>query len=66
MSPMIEERIFNDFMEFVRINKQPFDTLMAYYQCAIMEIETKFRVLDVEFSLQYDRNPIVSIKTSIA
>ncbi len=65
MSPMIEERIFNDFMEFVRINKQPFDTLMAYYQCAIMEIETKFRVLDVEFSLQYDRNPIESIKSRI-
>ena len=65
MSPMIEERIFNDFMEFVRINKQPFDTLMAYYQCAIMEIETKFRVLDVEFSLQYDRNPVESIKSRI-
>lgn len=39
--------------------------LMSYYQCAIMEIETKFRVLDEEFSLQYDRNPINSIKTRL-
>ena len=39
-----------------------FQKLMSYYQCAIMEIETKFRVLDEEFSLQYDRNPINSIK----
>lgn len=36
--------------------------LMAYYRCAMMEIETKFNVLNEEFSLQYDRNPISSIK----
>lgn len=65
LTPALEERIFDDFMEFVRVNKEPFDTLMAYYKCAIMEIETKFRVLDVEFSLQYDRNPIESIKSRI-
>ena len=34
-----------------------FSTMMAYYRCAIMEIETKFNVLNEEFSLQYDRNP---------
>ena len=38
--------------------------LMAYYRCAIMEVETKFNVLNEEFSLQYDRNPISSIKSS--
>ena len=42
-----------------------FQKQMSYYQCAIMEIETKFRVLDEEFSLQYDRNPINSIKTRL-
>lgn len=42
-----------------------FQKLMTYYQCAIMEIETKFRVLDEEFSLQHDRNPINSIKTRL-
>ena len=39
-----------------------FSKLMAYYRCAMMEIETKFNVLNVEYSLQYDRNPISNIK----
>lgn len=39
--------------------------LMSYYRCAIMEIETKFRVLDEEYSLQHDRNPINSIKSRL-
>ncbi|MGN0653438.1 MAG: GTP pyrophosphokinase family protein [Oscillospiraceae bacterium] len=43
----------------------PFIELMAYYRCAIMEVETKFRVLNEELSLEYDRNPIESIKTRL-
>ena len=39
--------------------------LMAYYRCALMEIETKFNVLNVEFSLKHDRNPINSIKSRL-
>ena len=35
------------------------------YRCAIMEVETKFKVLNEQFSLQYDRNPIETIKTRI-
>lgn len=42
-----------------------YKTLMAYYSCAAMEIETKFNVLNEEFSLQHDRNPIASIKTRL-
>lgn len=40
-------------------------TLMAYYRCAIMEVETKFNVLNEELSLQYDRNPIETIKSRL-
>jgi len=32
---------------------------------AMMEVETKFRVLDAEFGLQHDRNPIESIKSRL-
>lgn len=39
--------------------------LMSYYRCAIMEIETKFKVLNEEYSLQHDRNPINSIKSRL-
>ena len=43
----------------------PFRTLMMEYQCAIMEVETKLRVLNAEFSVQYDRNPFESIKSRL-
>lgn len=39
--------------------------LMMQYHCAILEVETKFRVLNSEFSLQYNRNPIETIKTRL-
>ena len=44
---------------------EEYNTLMAYYRCAMMEIETKFNVLNEEFSLQFDRNPINGIKTRL-
>lgn len=42
-----------------------YEELMAYYKCAMMEVETKFKVLNEEFSLQYDRNPISAIKSRL-
>lgn len=39
--------------------------LMNKYRCAIMEVETKLKVLNSEFSLQYDRNPFETIKTRL-
>lgn len=51
--------------EYFQEKTRPFVRLMSYYKCAIMEIETKFRVLDEEFSLEFDRNPINSIKTRL-
>ncbi len=52
-------------MEWVEKRGIEFERLMAYYRCAMMEIETKFKVLDQEYSLQHDRNPINSIKTRL-
>ena len=49
--------------ELVRERFEAFTKLMAYYRCAMMEIETKLNVLNQEFSLRYDRNPISSIKS---
>ena len=63
---IMRDSILSDgFLDFMQENKLPVDTLMAYYCCAIMEIETKFKVLNEQFSLRYDRNPIESIKTRI-
>lgn len=63
---IVKQSLMSDeFLEMVQRNKKPFDLLMSYYQCAIMEIETKFKVLDEEYSLEYDKNPIEGIKTRI-
>ena len=55
--------VFNDnqLTEKLFLTKE----LMARYKCAILEVETKFRVLDEIFSIQNERNPIESIKTRL-
>lgn len=55
----------DEFLEMLEKNKKPMDLLMSYYKCALMEIETKFKVLNQEYSLRYDKNPIESIKTRV-
>lgn len=55
----------DEFLEMLQKNKKPMDLMMSYYQCAVMEVETKFKVLNQEYSLQYDKNPIEGIKTRI-
>lgn len=40
-------------------------SLMSCYQCAILEVETKFKVLNERFSVNHERNPIETIKTRI-
>lgn len=59
------ELMSNEFLDFMNHNREPFDRLMTYYRCAIMEVETKFKVLNEEYSLQYDRNPIENIKSRV-
>ncbi len=54
-----------EFHDMMQRNLAPYRRLMTYYECAMMEAETKFRVLDAEYSLQHDRNPIESIKTRL-
>ncbi len=51
--------------EFLNAQAYPFKELMAFYKCAMMEVETKFMVLSQELSLEYDRNPIETIKTRL-
>lgn len=61
------QEIFSDnrTIEIVQQKAHDYAEMMAYYRCAIMEVETKFNVLNEEFSLQYDRNPIEMVKTRL-
>lgn len=52
-------------MEWVQTKTKEFMKQMVYYKCAMMELETKMKVLNEEYSLEYDRNPISSIKTRL-
>lgn len=64
-SQFLQGTMSEEFMWMLRDNIKPYEELMAYYRCAIMEVETKFKVLNEQFSLQYDRNPIETIKTRL-
>ena len=55
----------SEVQQMAKSYAQPFRELMAYYRCAMMEVSTKFNVLNEELSLQYDRNPIETIKTRL-
>ena len=39
--------------------------LMSEYRCAILEVKTKFKVLDEQFSLLHERNPIEDIESRL-
>lgn len=43
----------------------PFLQMQMEYRCALMEIETKLRVLNQEFNTTFNRNPFESIQTRI-
>jgi putative GTP pyrophosphokinase len=61
----LNEVFDEEVIEFTDAALQRLGKLLAYYRCAMMEIETKLNVLNEEFSLRYDRNPINSIKTRL-
>ena len=54
---------YADGQDALRSAMTAYKELMAYYRCAMMEVETKFRVLSENLSLEDDRNPIEAIKT---
>ncbi len=61
--PFFGTVLSDEFINFVQKNKRPFDEMMSYYKCAIMEVETKFHIMNEQYSLEYDRNPIEDIKS---
>ena len=56
--PLINFPITNSLKTLVQGQIYSYRELMAYYNCAMMEVATKFNVLNEELSLHYDRNPL--------
>lgn len=61
----IKDLLENKLVKITKPKLYEFTKLMAYYRCAMMEIETKLNVLDIEFGLQHDRNPINDIRSRL-
>lgn len=69
-NPFLEQLLLSqlssaEVRQFAARHTAPYRELMAYYRCAMMEVTTKFNVLNEELSLQYDRNPIETVKTRL-
>ena len=66
-----DSRLMDNFLTNEKIldrisrHLEPIEQMNAYYRCAIMEIETKFKVMSEQYSLEYDRNPIETIKSRL-
>ncbi len=63
--PLMQQLAQAEHPEEVLENAYPFMELMSRYRCAMMEVETKLRVLDQEFSMAYNRNPFETIKARL-
>lgn len=64
--PKEKKDIFgSDPAKHILDNTESFLKLMSQYECAMMEVETKLKVLNSEFSLLYERNPIETIKSRL-
>lgn len=59
-----QDRIIRIQAEKLR-EAEPFKRLMMEYNSAIMEIETRLKILNAEFSQEYKRNPFESIKSRL-
>ncbi len=55
----------DNFKDFFNRNAKPLQTMFTYYECAMMEVETKFNVLNQEFLLSHDSSPIEAIKSRL-
>ena len=54
-----------DARQWIEQYAAPYKELMAYYHCAMLEVETRFKILSEGMALQGDSNPIESIKTRL-
>ena len=53
------------YERFFHNNAQELEELFTYYTCAMMEVETKFKVLNAQLSLNRDYSPIETIKSRV-
>ena len=65
MSPIIDQEFIMDQAMGLLDDILKYKTMLLNYACAIKEINTKFEVLNTEFRVRYERNPINTIHTRL-
>jgi len=55
----------DQYLEQLHADFDPVYNLLTDYQCAVMEVETKFNILNSRLSMQGEHNPIESIKSRV-
>lgn len=62
---VISESNVQKFNEWLKKYAVPYREIMSFYTCALMEVETKFRVLSEDLSFSVERNPIETIHSRL-
>ena len=60
-----EQLTADKYIQLFEKNDKELETLMTYYECALMEIETKFKVMNAQFELTREYSPIETIKSRL-
>ena len=61
----IQTSVDGQTLERARKTSKEFAKLMSYYRCAMLEMETRFNVLNEEYLLEYGRSPINTLKSRL-
>lgn len=63
--PTIDGASVEQYLEQFHADFDPIYSMLMDYQCAVMEVETKFNILNNRLSIQGEHNPIESIKSRV-
>ena len=64
-APTIDGASVEQYLEQFHADYDPVYSMLMDYQCAVMEVETKFNILNNRLSIQGEHNPIESIKSRV-
>ena len=59
------EAVDEETLEWAQKTSREFAKRMSYYKCAMLEVETRFHVLNEEYVLEHGRAPVNSIKSRL-
>ena len=63
--PTDDSMSVDQYLKLLHDDFDPVNSLLTDYQCAVMEVETKFNILNNRLSIQGEHNPIESIKSRV-